>query len=155
MFAHIHESFLHDSYEFPAYAGGHVTWLQFEDKARGYSGFSGKALDRVVHYRRELASVHVNGLHFLHQLAQLEDFFSQQSLNPSQLTRYSLRLSAGLPSHDVYLHFHGNERLHGTVMQLTGDASAFNRPGAHAKASQQIDVVNGGANLANDLLQET
>src|SRR5215469_17725900 len=82
--AHIHYSLLHDAQNFTADTLRHIDLFKIRHEPGTDSCFPLKTFDVIFQYSEEPLRVDIDRLHLLHEFAQFEDFFPQQTLDAAQ-----------------------------------------------------------------------
>src|SRR4029078_6490395 len=80
--ANIHQGFWGNARQLAANRLRKSQFLIVHHEASSNSGLALEAIDSIVQEAGEPAGIDVDRLHFLHELAKLEHFFTQELLNP-------------------------------------------------------------------------
>src|ERR1039458_190233 len=154
VFAHVHQTLLHNACQFPAGLLRQIHPLQFADKLGCDSGLPAEALHRIGNETKEPVGIHIERLHGLHQFAQLQNFFAQQLLDAPELRVHHRCLRYRLAPEHIQLHFHSDERLNRAVVKFAREPPTLQRARPLPQSAHQVNVVDRRPHLLREFLQE-
>src|SRR5208282_4831044 len=154
VFAHIHQTFLHNARQFPAPFLRQIHPLHFADELGCDSRLPPEALHRVGNETQKPVRIDLERFHRLHQFAQLQNFLAQQLLDPPQLRIHRRRLRCRLAPQHIQLHFHCDQRLNRSIMKFAREPSPLQRSRPLPQPPHEVHVVDLRTHLLRVLLQK-
>ena len=154
--AHVGQRLLRDADQFAADSRRQVHIFERGGEVGVDAGVAAEALDDVGQVVEQLGGTEFEGRICCIRVRRSNT--CSRSISWTRSNR-GARLAAfsrtrGFAPQDVHFHFHRDQRLDGAVVQFAGDAGALHRAGARTQPAQQVNVVDGGADLAKQLLRK-